>query len=259
MITLNKVTKDAPWKWLGAGWRDLVRSPMVSLGYGLLFVLVGALITGGLWYIGLSSFIPVATAGFALIAPAFAVGFYQVSRKLDAGETPRFSHVWLLNPSKIAQIGLLSVLLLVLFLFWTLIAQALYAFFVFGNYRPAEEFTQFLLTDSAGLTMLVIGTMLGGGLAAVAFSVSALSFPMLVDREVDAVTALVASVKAVMSQPFVMFTWACLIAFWCILGTVAFLIGLAVIFPWLGHASWHAYRDFAPEPTASSSLSTATG
>ncbi|MEE2565070.1 DUF2189 domain-containing protein [Hyphobacterium marinum] len=251
MVTLQTVRRDAPWSWLKAGWRDLVRAPMVSIGYGLIFVVTGLAITAGLWSLGMTSWIPVATAGFALVAPAFAIGFYQVSRKLDAGETPRFSHVWLLRPGKITQVALLGVFLIILLLFWVLIAQALYAYFAFGNFRPIGEFSSFALATPRGLTLLAVGTIAGGILAAFAFSISALAFPMLVDQEVDAVTALVASVMAVRAQPFVMLTWAWLIAFWTILGTVAFLLGLAVIFPWLGHASWRAYQDFSPVPSPS--------
>ena len=257
MVTLKRVRKDAPWTWLKAGWADLVRAPRVSIGYGLIFVLTGLVITVGLWFAGSGSLIPVAAAGFALVAPAFAIGFYQVSRKLDAGETPRFAHVWLLRPSKISQVALLSVFLVILLLFWVLIAQALYAYFAFSDFRPPADFTQFALTSPRGLLLVVVGTLVGGVLAAFAFSVSALSFPMLVDQEVDAVTALVASVKAVRAQPFVMVTWAWLIAFWVVLGSVAFLIGLAVIFPWLGHASWRAYQDFAPSPSGSAAVSSA--
>ena len=88
-------------------------------------------------------------------------------------------------------------------------------------------------------------------LAAFAFTISVLSFPMLIDQDVDAVTALVASFRSVLAQPFVMITWAWLIAFMVMVGSATFLIGLAFTFPWIAHASWHAYRDFAPEPEPS--------
>ena len=95
----------------------------------------------------------------------------------------------------------------------------------------------------------MIGTIVGGFLAAVAFAMSAISFPMLIDQDVDAVTAMVASFKAVFAQPFVMLTWAWLIAFMVVAGSVVFLVGLAVTFPWIALATWHAYRDFAPSPS----------
>ena len=251
MVTLKMVQKDAPWTWLKAGWSDLSRAPLVSIGYGVIFAGFGLLITGGLWLAGLASFIPVATAGFALIAPAFAIGFYQVSRKLDAGETPRFSHVWLLRPAKISQVALLGVFLIVLFLMWILIAQALVVAFAPGQLLSMGDLLEFVLTDPQGLTLLVVGSLFGGILALMAFSISAISFPMLVDQEVDAVTALVASVKAVLTQPFVMLTWAWIIAFCVLLGFAGLVIGVAVVFPWLGHASWRAYQDFAPSPSSS--------
>jgi uncharacterized membrane protein len=99
--------------------------------------------------------------------------------------------------------------------------------------------------------LLVIGTAVGAALALVAFAVSAISFPMLVDQDVDAITAVVASVKAVTSNPFTMLTWALIIAGAVAVGAAGFLIGLAVSFPLIAHASWRAYKDFNPKPLPS--------
>jgi uncharacterized membrane protein len=98
---------------------------------------------------------------------------------------------------------------------------------------------------------LAVGTAIGAVLAFAAFTVAALSFPMIIDQDVDAVTAVVASVKAVVGQPMVMVTWAWLIAFFTALGAALFLVGLAVTFPLIAHASWRAYKDFAPKPKPS--------
>ena len=144
-------------------------------------------------------------------------------------------------------------LLLVFFLTWARLAQFLYAGFTLNNPMPPSQFTQFLFTDPAGLTLLVVGTAIGAVLAFAAFAVSALAFPMLTDQDVDAVTAVVASIKAVIKQPFTMITWAWLIAFFVAAGSIVFFIGLAIVFPWLAHASWCAYKDFNPRPEASAS------
>ncbi|MCW5723985.1 MAG: DUF2189 domain-containing protein [Maricaulaceae bacterium] len=244
-FALNTVEKEAPWRWLAQGWADLWKAPGLSLGIGVLFVAIGFVIIAGLWALGMLAVAPVLLSGFALVAPAFAVGFYQISRLLDRGEPPSLPGVASLSGSKISQIGFLSVLLIILFLAWARIAQFLYAGFVQGDYTPLADFSRFVLTDPAGMGLLAIGTLVGAALALVAFAISVLSFPMLVDRDVDAITALITSVKAVIKQPFVMLVWAWLIAFMVVIGTVT-VIGLALVFPWLGHASWRAYQSFVP-------------
>jgi uncharacterized membrane protein len=248
MVTLDSVRRDAPWAWLKAGFADMMASPVISIGYGVAFTVTGLLITAGLWSVGQAAMVPVLAGGFALIAPAFAVGIYRINHVRESGETPRLLDFWSLPPSRIGQLALLSVLLLVFFLTWARLAQFLYAAFTVGNTMPPGQFLQFVLTDPTGLALLVVGTLIGAALAFVTFAVSALAFPMLTDQDVDAVTAVVASVKSVLAKPFVMITWAWLIAFFVAVGSVVFFIGLAIAFPWLAHASWHAYKDFNPRP-----------
>lgn len=237
---------DSHWGWLKAGWRDLWRAPLHSIGYGLVFVLVGLAITAGLWQLGLSALTPVALAGFALVAPVFAVGFYRISALLDAGEPVTWSAIRHLPPGRAGQVAFLGILLLMIFLVWVLVAQALYAAFTAGDYRPIDEFSRFALSDTSGLLMITIGTVLGGGLAFAAFAVSAYSFPMLVDRDVDAVTALATSVSMVKHNMLLSVSWAFMIALMTVSGIVAFILPMAIVFPWLGHASWRAYRDVFP-------------
>lgn len=251
MVILQKVRRDAPWSWLKNGFQDLKRAPGVSLSYGLIFVLGGALICALLWFTGGGEAIPVALSGFALIGPALAIGIYQVSRALERGETPRFRVVISRYPSRISQIGFLSIILVLLLLLWFRIAQILLIVWAPGGALDPGSFIEFVLTTPDGLTFLVIGTVSGAILASIAFAISVLAFPMLIDQDVDAITALVASVKSVFTQPFVMLTWAWLIAFMVIAGSAFFIIGLALTFPWIAHASWYAYKDFAPEPEPS--------
>ena len=140
---------------------------------------------------------------------------------------------------------------------WVEIAQFLLVIIAPGSPLSPGPFLEFSLSEPAGMTLLVIGAVVGSLLAGLAFAISAIAFPMLVDQDVDAVTALVASVTAVRRQPFVMFTWAWLIGFMTVAGTAFFLIGLALVFPWPAHATWHAYTDFAPSASASSSSAAA--
>ncbi|WP_019960889.1 DUF2189 domain-containing protein [Woodsholea maritima] len=253
MVELSPIRRDAPWAWLKAGWQDLKRAPLVSIGYGLVFALIGTMIVAGLAAIHMASAAPVALAGFALIAPVFAIGVYRISEMIDAGETPRLLDFWRISGSRLSQLALLSVLLLIFFLTWARMAQFLYVALAPAEIMSLSDFFAFAINSPKGLALMGFGTLIGFGLAVVAFSVSAISFPMLVDQDVDAITALVASVKAVIKNPFVMLTWAWLIAFMTIVGIAFFLVGLAVTFPWIAHASWRAYKDFAPRPEPSAS------
>ncbi len=252
MVTLEPVRKDAPWTWLKGAVEDMKAAPTVSLGYGLMFTLVGLAITLGMWAAGLGGFVPVLIGGFALVAPSFAIGIYRISQMRDRGETPRLLDFWRINPSKLTQLGLLSVLLFVFFLAWARLAQFLFAMMA-GNDADfrVETLQNFLFTDPSGVLLLVIGTAVGAALAFVAFMVSAISFPMLIGQDVDAVTAVVASVKAVTSNFGTMATWALIIAVTTAVGAAVFLVGLAVTFPLIAHASWRAYKDFDPKPKPS--------
>jgi uncharacterized membrane protein len=252
MVTLEKVRRDAPWSWIKGAMSDMAAAPIVSIGYGAVFTGVGVAITLGLWLLGLVGYAPVLVGGFALVAPVFAVGVYCVSRMRDNGETPGFFDFWRIPPSRLTQIGLLSVLLFVFFLAWARLAQFLFVMFAATDtdFR-LTSMVDFMFTDPSGVALLAVGTVIGAVLAFAAFTVAALSFPMIIDQDVDAVTAVVASIKAVTGQPMVMITWAWLIAFFTAAGAALFLVGLAVTFPLIAHASWRAYKDFAPKPKPS--------
>ncbi len=251
MVELETVRRDAPWAWLKGGFEDLKAGAPISLAYGLAFTLTGLAITVGFIAMGWGAAIPVVAAGFALVAPAFAVGIYRISQIREAGGSPRLLDFWTIDPGRITQLALLSVLLLVFFLTWARLAQFIFAWLAHGQSLTLQGFLPFLFENPAGLALIVVGTVVGALLAFLAFTVSALSFPMLADQDVDAVTAVVASVKAVKNQPFVMINWAWMIAFMIGAGGLLFLIGIAVTFPWVAHATWRAYKDFNPRPTPS--------
>ena len=251
MVTLEQVRKDAPWSWIKGAIDDMVAAPVVSLAYGLAFTIVGLAITVGLWALGQGGLIPVLAGGFALIAPASAIGIYRISQMRDAGETPGLMDFWTIPGSRLTQLALLSVLLLVFFLTWARLAQMMFAMATHGSDFQLNAVLPFLFTDPAGVALVVIGTAVGAVLALAAFTVSALSFPMMVDQDVDAITAVVASIKAVKDQPMVMLTWAWIIAFCTAAGLAVFLVGTAITFPLIAHASWRAYKDFNPRPTPS--------
>lgn len=245
---LRAPTMDDPWRWLAAGWSDLWRNPGISLGYGLIFVLIGLLVTAGLWYAGLESMAPALAAGFTLMGPVLAVGLYELSRQYETNEPIVLVHIIAPRLPAPAQFAFLAFALMFLFLVWLRLATLNYALFTYGDYRPLGEFMEFALTSDQGLAMVVVGTAIGGVLALIVYAISVISVPMLLRHDVDVLTAMALSVSTVGQHPGPMLLWAWLIAMLTALGLATMFIGLVVVFPLIGHATWHAYRTIvAPE------------
>jgi len=241
---IRKIELDRPWAWLTAGWRDMARAPSVSLTYGVLFALVGWAVTFGLWWADMIYLILPLTAGFLIMGPILAVGLYEVSRRHERGQAAGFGDAiaaFRANPSQIAFLG---VTLLLLFFAWIRIAVMIFYLF-FGLTPPSpEDFVGRVFFSAGSLPFLVIGTVAGALLAALAFGLSAISIPLLLDREdAHVVTAISASFKAILDNPATMAFWAVLIVLFVGAGLITFYVGLIVTLPLIGHATWHAYRD----------------
>ncbi len=241
--TVNALRMEDPWSWLAKGWADIKRSPMPSLAYGLSFVAAGALITAGLWWAGLDSVIPAAAASFALVGPVLAIGLYEISRRHERGQPVTLAGALKARPPSLVQFGFVAFFLMFGILVWMRIATLLVALFLGSTYPPLPEFMAFLVSTRSGLTMLVIGSLTGGVIAFAIYALSVVSMPLLLDRDVDGVTAIISSVQSVRKNFAPMMLWAWLIASLIALGFVTVGVGLIVIFPLLGHASWHAYRS----------------
>lgn len=241
-VTVRTVTAEESVRWLAAGWADLRRAPLASLSWGALFVAVSYALFFGLSALGLDSMILPLAAGFMLVGPLAAVGLYEISRRIEKGEPVTLAAsimAWRRNPT---QIGLMGVLLLVAMFVWIQVALVLFAMFFHGAPPTLAAFLGQLTGGMDNLPFLAVGTLAGGALAAVVFSVGVVSLPMLLDRDVTAADAVVASLAAVRANRQVMIGWAATIAVVAGMGIATFFLGLAVALPLLGHASWHAYR-----------------
>jgi uncharacterized membrane protein len=241
--TVARVPFDAPWAWLAAGWRDLWAAPGVGLAYGILFAAGAGLLALALWRLDAHALFPALAGGFLLLAPFLGMGLYEASRRLADGKTATFGEALAAGFRAKGQIAFFGVALMIVFLVWLELAFMLLMLFMGGaGLPPPSEFVSTLLFTWPGLGLLIVGSLVGGMLAALVFAMSAVAVPMLLVEEVDAVTAMRTSFRAVTANPKPMALWAVLIAVMIAAGFVSLLVGLAVAFPLIGHATWHAYR-----------------
>ena len=241
---IRQVGLEQPWTWLAAGWRDIWRAPWISLTYGAGFAAVSIAFTAALFIGGFEYLLPPLAAGFMLVGPMLAVGLYETSRRLEAGEPVSLGAALFVTTRSPAQLAFLGVLLMLALLAWMRIASLLFALF-FGtlDFPPLEAILPMLFFTWEGLGLLIVGTAVGGLIAAAVFAISAVSVPLLMVREVDAITAILISIRAVRANLAVMALWAWLIAVLTGFGLIWAYLGLIVTFPLVGHATWHAYRD----------------
>jgi uncharacterized membrane protein len=244
VIGVKAVAFDAPWDWLGAGWRDLWTTPGIGLAYGAVFATLALALVVGLFTVGWQSMILALAGGFLLLGPMFAVGLYEASRRLEAREAIDPRDIALVGVRSPGQLAFMGLLLLMLYFAWLEIAFLLFMLFMGGNgLPPLEEFVPTLLFTARGLGLLIAGTISGAILAAIVFAVTAVSIPLLMVRDVDAVTAIMTSVRATLLNWKPMALWAVLIVALMACGIATLFVGLVVAFPLIGHASWHAFRS----------------
>lgn len=242
-ITIKHVPFDAPWDWLGEGWRDLWSHPVISLGYGAAFSAISIGLLWAMTQLGWQSLVLVLAGGFLLVGPLFAVGLYEISRRRQSGEPITLAGVVSAGARAPGQLAFIGFVLLFLFGAWLRIAFLLFAIFFGSSDLPsAKSFIPELLFTAHGLTMLCVGTAVGAVLALAAYVISAVSVPMLLVHRVDAFTAIATSAAVVYENMRPMMLWAVLIAGIMAAGIATAFIGLVVAFPLVGHVTWHAFR-----------------
>jgi uncharacterized membrane protein len=229
--------------WLRAGWRDLLVRPGLSIAYGIAVFAITLALAWMLIASGRDYILFPAVAGYMIVAPVLAIGLYEKSRALEAGEHPTLRTMLLVRPRAGAQIFFTGLLLCLLMLLWNRAAVLVYAlFFGVRPFPGLDGVVDMLLTTPAGWAMLVVGTLIGGLFAAFGFAISVFSIPMLLDRRMDALTAMGTSMAMVWNNLSPMIAWGAVVLALFAASAVTGFLGFIVIFPLLGHATWHAYR-----------------
>jgi uncharacterized membrane protein len=232
--------KDA----LAKGFADFWAMPSHLAFLCLLYPLLGIFFAGVAFGNNLLPLLFPLMSGFALVGPFAAIGLYELSRRREQGQEVHWKDMTeVLRSPSIGSIAALGVLLAVIFLFWLTVAQGLYQS-LFGWHAP-ESMAQFLgevFTTRNGWLLIILGNVIGAVFSVVVFAISAISFPLLLDRDVGAVVAIQTSVRAVLANPGTMALWALIIVAALIVGFIPLFVGLAIVLPVLGHATWHLYR-----------------
>lgn len=229
---------------LGKGIDDFRARPSHYAFLALIYPIVG--IALGLWTSGASAWpmLYPLMAGFALVGPLAALGFYEISRRREQGLDSSWPHAFeVFRSPSMPGIAAIALLLVALFLAWILTAQALYTQMMgLVGFGSIDEFLASILTTQAGWSLIVVGNLLGFMFAVIAFCVSVVSLPLLLDREVSVGVAINTSVRAVRTNVRVMAIWGLIVAGLLFAGSLPLFVGLAVVVPVLGHSTWHLYR-----------------
>lgn len=234
---------------LAAGWADFKAYPAFGLFFGAIYVIAGLFLSYALFNWGEVAWLVPAAAGFPLLAPFAAVGLYEVSRRRESGLPMSWGAILgALRGRGDDQILSMGVIVFVAFGFWLTVAHGIFAIFLAEAGVGAESFELFLTT--AGIMMLVVGSIVGALMALAFYAITVVSLPMLVDREVDFITAIIVSLGTMRSNRFVMLIWAFVIAALLFVAMVPLFIGLFVVLPMLGHATWHLYRRAVGSPAS---------
>lgn len=234
---------------LQAGVHDFLKRPLLSLFFGCVFAAFGLLLIASLVLFDQIWLAIAAGVGFPLAAPFLAAGLYDMSRRLKRAEDFRAPDVFLsIFKQRRREFGWMSFIVLFVFWMWAYQVRIVLAISTSaGGFRSLEHFLTGLVTTGDGITFLLIGTVIGAVFATILFTVTVVATPLLLDKDVDIVTAMITSVKTVLRSPAVMLGWGAIVGAATLLSIAPAFVGLIFAFPILGHTTWHLYERLVRE------------
>ncbi len=244
MPEIRSITIDDLKAVLAAGWADFKAAPRLGLFFGGVYAIGGIVLIIAVVVMKSAYLAYPLAIGFPLIGPFVAVGLYETSRRLESGEPLDWSSIlgviWQQRKRELSWMAFV-----ILFVFWVWLYQIrllLALFLGFRAFSSLEAFMNVLFTTTDGLIFLVVGHVVGAVLALILFSITVISCPLLLDRNVDFVTAMISSVKSVFTSPVPMLGWGVVVTLAVIVSVIPAFLGLFIVLPVLGHATWHLYR-----------------
>lgn len=234
---------SVPFKWLAAGWKDLLTQPFNSLFYGILVFIISVSIISTLFLLNITNILFSVLAGFMIMGPALAVGLYEKSRLITEGKTVTLKNMIFVTAQSKGQILFVGVILSLVMIMWVRSAFLLYAlFFGMVPFSGFDHIISTVLHTPLGWAFLGVGSAVGGLFAAFSFAISAFSIPMLLNEKVDAFTAMGTSMALAWNNMGVAIIWGSIVVVLFLFSLITGLLGLIIVFPVLGHGTWHAYK-----------------
>lgn len=237
-----------PFHWIALGWRDLRATGGRSLFYGLCFAAMGLLLNTVLRHT--PAYLSALTCGFLLLGPFLALGLYDMSRRLEQKQSGLLPTLFSMR-GRWSNIGVLALVLAVVMLVWARASLVVFALFYNRGMPSIEGFLSQLLSID-NLRFITVYFFVGGLFAGLVFAASWVSIPLMLDRDTDAVTAIIISIGALLKNIPAALVWGLLIIVFAVVGFATWYVGLIVIIPLIGHATWHAYRDVVGQTEAPS-------
>jgi uncharacterized membrane protein len=238
---IRSVETGRPLIWLRQGLADIKRAPGPSLGNGVIVAAGGIFIWSVAW--GVEHLVPALTTGFLLVAPFLAIMLYALSRQIEQGQPVNAAEAFFAFRRNSGSISLYALLMALALIMWERMSAIIFALFYGGVVPDLNNLLADLFLSGDYVPFLIAYFGIGAIVAVAVFTVSVVSLPLMVDRDIDVITAIITSMQCCLRNPAPMLVWALVIVALTVIGFATAMLGFVVIFPLLGHATWHAYRD----------------